>query len=109
MKTNIVHLSPFSLKEKIVNAAVQVIDVREQYEYELGALPSLHLPMAEVSGKIEELEQFAAICVVCKSGKRALAVADLLVSKGVDCQIFVLEGGLEKYKEEVAPELILSI
>ncbi|MCC5923217.1 MAG: rhodanese-like domain-containing protein [Crocinitomicaceae bacterium] len=109
MKTNIVHLSPYTLKAKIANSEIQVVDVREHYEYELGAIPSLHLPMAEVSGRIAELEQFSAICLVCKSGKRALAVADLLVSEGVDCQILVLEGGLEKYKEEIAPELILSI
>lgn len=109
MKANIIHISPYSLKGKIGKSELQVLDVREQYEFDYGGIPAIHIPMAEISSRINKIQHFPAICVVCKTGKRALAVADLLESTGLKSQIFVLDGGLEKYKEEVDDKLSLSL
>lgn len=83
----------------------QIIDVREAYETESGNLGGLHLPLAEVAERRDEIRRDIPAVLCCRSGKRAAAAAHFLETEyGID-NLYCLEGGIEAYAEEVDSEL----
>lgn len=90
-------ISASEFKSYLVDINFQIIDVREPYEINLSSMKSLNIPMAEVINRISEIDKEKVICVVCKTGKRASAVANLLETEFNFKDILVLEGGLTEY------------
>jgi rhodanese-related sulfurtransferase len=90
-------ISASEFKSYLVDSNFQIIDVREPYEINLSSMKSLNIPMAEVINRISEIDKEKVICVVCKTGKRASAVANLLETEFNFKDILVLEGGLTEY------------
>lgn len=78
--------------------AVILLDIREEYEYEDDHLDSLHIPMAEVRSRIDELKPYQEIIICCKSGQRAQAMAHTLNCQLENKVISFLEGGLTAYR-----------
>ena len=81
-----------------------LLDIREEYEYEDDHLESLHIPMAEVRSRINELEDHKNIVVCCKSGNRAQAIAYMLSKNLNNKDISYLKGGLIAYREVYAQD-----
>ena len=75
-----------------------LLDIREEYEYEDDHLESLHIPMADVKGRISELEPYSEIIVCCNSGNRAKPMTLLLMKTFADKNITYLEGGMKAYR-----------
>jgi len=62
-----------------------VLDVRENDEWAEGHVPQAHhIPMNQVSEQLDKLDDGARIFVICRSGKRSMAVADYLAEAGFD-------------------------
>jgi len=62
-----------------------VIDVREPDEYLAAHIPGVVLmPQATVPARLSDLPRSAPVYVVCASGNRSLAVAELLGRAGFD-------------------------
>ncbi len=77
-----------------------VIDIREPYEYQFCNIGSLHIPMADLASQIDKLPEKSTKVLMCKSGKRAEALGNLItVEFGID--VLILEGGITAWKEEV--------
>jgi rhodanese-related sulfurtransferase len=69
-----------------------VLDVREPVEWAYGHVAgSVHIPMAEVPTRLEEVPE-GQVLVVCKVGARSARVAGYLVQQGRDA--VNLDGGL---------------
>ena len=69
-----------------------VLDVREPVEWAYGHVAgSVHIPMAEVPTRLEEVPD-GQVLVVCKVGARSARVAGYLVQQGREA--FNLDGGL---------------
>lgn len=81
--------------------SLQLLDVREAYEFDICSIGGIKIPMDEVSNRISELNPKGLICVMCKTGKRAAAVANLLETDFGFTQVYVLEGGIMGYAEQV--------
>jgi adenylyltransferase/sulfurtransferase len=82
-----------------VAAGFTVIDVRDARERlaEPVPVPNLHLPMSKLLGEAVNLELDGRYLLVCVSGKRSAAAADLLHSQGLrGCRS--LQGGLKGLK-----------
>ncbi len=63
-----------------------VLDVREQREWDDGHVPgALHVPMADLPSRIDELPD-AAILVVCRSGARSARVVAWLEHTGFEAR-----------------------
>lgn len=63
-----------------------VLDVREQDEWDDGHIPgALHIPMADLPTRIDELPD-AALLVVCRSGARSARVVAWLEHSGVEAR-----------------------
>lgn len=69
---------PTELSESVI-----LLDVRENEEWQQGHAPgAVHIPMAEVPSRIEEIDANAELYVVCKAGGRSLRVVEYLAQIG---------------------------
>jgi rhodanese-related sulfurtransferase len=83
----------------------QIIDVREAYEVDSGNIGGLHIPMAEVTERREEIRRDVPVAVCCRSGKRAAAVVHFLETEYHFDNLYCLEGGIEAYAKETNAEI----
>ena len=79
-----------------------VIDVRETEEYTEGHVPGArNLPMGVLTSRLEELDRTAPVHVICASGNRSSAMADVLVAQGFDA--VNVKGGTKAWIESGRP------
>jgi rhodanese-related sulfurtransferase len=73
-----------------------VLDVRENDEWEAGRIAgALHVPMAELAARQDELPIDRPIVVVCRSGGRSAAVTEALLRAGYEAKN--LAGGMQAW------------
>jgi phage shock protein E len=80
-----------------------LVDVRTGEEYESGHLPgALHIPYDEMEERHTEIAQHQArpILLICRSGRRSVFAAEVLVEQGFQ-QLYNLEGGMLEWTGEV--------
>jgi rhodanese-related sulfurtransferase len=83
--------------------AVEIIDVREPWEVEICEMGGKHIPMHEIVEKTTLLQPENAYVIVCKTGRRAEAVANLLEAEFKFEQIYLLEGGITEWYAKQQP------
>ena len=90
------------LQRLIAEGNVQILDIREEIEHFISAIPgSLNIPMAGLSDRIEELDKTKEIIVIiCKVGKRSFTAYKLLRELGFT-NVAILEGGTTSYPYEL--------
>ena len=81
--------------------AIQLIDVREPHEWEIGRIEGARLiPLHRLGGAILELDAEAPVAVYCKGGTRsALAVRDL--QNAGFRRVWSVSGGILRWSREV--------
>jgi hydroxyacylglutathione hydrolase len=83
---------------------LQVLDVREQAEWETARIPgSLHLPYHDIRALPDGLDPNRPVAVICGSGQRAAVGASLLKRLGVEGAIHVVDGGVPRWEREGWP------
>ena len=83
---------------KLKKNKVQIIDIREKYEYENGHIQSIHIPMDQILESKEKISQDKKVVIYCQSGRRAAAVVYMLKKKFNFQNIYNLIGGYSAYK-----------
>ena len=78
-----------------------ILDIREQFEFDAVHLDCLHIPMAQVVERVEELKKYDKIIVMCQSGKRAEAVVNFLETELKITNLLVLEGGISEWANQI--------
>lgn len=82
-------------------ARIQVIDVREDHEWNHGAVAGvLHLPLDQLADRVGELHRDRPLLVHCKSGARSLKAVQWLRENGFPGARSV-QGGLQAWAREV--------
>ena len=78
-----------------------IIDVRESWEYEESNIGGLLIPLAELPGKLDELEDHKEqeIIVHCRSGARSATAKAFLESQGFT-QVRNLLGGILDWQRQ---------
>jgi rhodanese-related sulfurtransferase len=100
------NINATELKQKIdANENLFLLDIREDYERETAHIPSEHVPMGEVADKASTFPKEKEIIVICRSGRRAIPVADLLENEFAFPHVTILEGGLLGWKADIDPSL----
>lgn len=91
-------ISTQSLKSKIDNKEIVVIDVREKWEYEEENIGAMNIPLGDLPGKLTELDfcKNKEVIVHCKSGTRSNQAMKYLLKNGFK-NVWSLEGGIEAY------------
>jgi rhodanese-related sulfurtransferase len=77
-------------------ADAPLLDVRESDEWAAGHAPNAqHLPMSELTGRINELPDDDPLYVVCRSGGRSARVVAYLAGQGHPA--VNVEGGMQSW------------
>lgn len=85
---------------------LQIIDVRELNEYEIARIPdSLLIPLKEVVGRMEEIDQRRETVVHCKGGARSAKAIKALREAGFQGKLLNLKGGITAWSDEVDPSV----
>ena len=82
-----------------------ILDVREHYEFEICSIEALHIPMDQLFDRLDEIPTETMVAVMCRSGKRAEAVANILITEHDFKNIVVMEGGILEMIEKCATHL----
>ncbi len=82
-----------------------ILDVREHYEFEICSVEALHIPMDELFDRLNEIPTKTTVAVMCRSGKRAEAVANILITEYDFKNIVVMGGGILELIEKCATHL----
>ena len=78
-----------------------VLDVREARELDICQLAGvLHIPMAEIPTRVDDLPTSQPLVVLCHHGARSQMVVDFLRDTGFDNAVN-LEGGIEAWACEI--------
>lgn len=82
-------------------ADFQLIDVREEHEFEEANLNGTLIPMGEVMDRVNEIAKDKQVVVHCRSGKRSATVINALESQHGYTNLYNLKGGILAYIDEV--------
>ncbi|MDG1296883.1 MAG: rhodanese-like domain-containing protein [Saprospiraceae bacterium] len=94
-------ISVQGLKAKMDNKEDFVlIDVREKYEYEEFNIGGKLIPLGEIMGALEDLEEFKGkeIIIHCRSGKRSAMAQQLMLQAGFS-DVKNLAGGVLAWQD----------
>ena len=85
---------------------LQVIDVREQNEYDIARLPGTKLiPLGQVVQRMGEIDPARETVVHCKGGVRSANAIDALKRAGFEGRLINLKGGITAWSNEVDPSV----
>jgi rhodanese-related sulfurtransferase len=97
-------MKEISVKElkKLIDdkADFQLIDVREEHEFDEVNLNGKLIPMGEVMDRMEEISKTGQVVVHCRSGKRSATIINALEDHGFT-NLYNLKGGILAYIEEI--------
>jgi len=79
---------------KIMNDSdVQIIDVRESYEWAMGHIPTASLiSLQTIPANLDQLDKDKKIVVVCASGGRSMSASNFLAGQGYE--VYNMVGGM---------------
>jgi len=93
------------LKEKIDNGEdFQLIDVREDFEYETSNLGGLLIPLGGILIEADKVSKDKPVVVMCRSGKRSAAAIMQLEQLGYT-NLANLQGGILAWAEDIDPTI----
>ena len=99
-------LSARALAERLsAGETLDVIDVREPYEWEIARIPGARLiPLGALGQAIPALDRTREIVVYCHHGIRSARAAELLGAAGFQ-RVWNLAGGIERWSNDVDPRV----
>jgi adenylyltransferase/sulfurtransferase len=100
-------ISATELKQRLDKGDdIQIIDVRENNEVAIGVIPnSLHIPLAQVLNRMDEIDPTRDVVVHCKMGGRSARAIDALQRSGYSGKLLNLRGGIIAWSNEVDPSV----
>jgi len=84
---------------------VVLLDVREPWELQMANLEplgALHIPLAQLPRRMNEVDANADIVVFCHHGGRSARAAQFLAANGY-ARVHNLEGGIDGWSREIDP------
>ena len=83
---------------------VQILDVREQDEWDAGHIPgSVHVPYHDLDALPDGIDPARPVGVICASGQRAAVATSLLKRFGAQDALHVVDGGVPLWKRRGWP------
>ena len=93
------------LKEKMdAGEDFQLIDVREDFEYETSNIGGLLIPLGGILIEQDKIEKDKPVIIMCRSGKRSAAAIMQLEQLGYT-NLSNLQGGILAWAAEIDPTI----
>ncbi len=97
----VAEIDPAELARRQSEAPVLLLDVRTDEEWAIARLDgALHIPIAELESRLNELDRDAPLVVYCKMGGRGARAVRLLLDHGFT-RVANLRGGLDRWTSEI--------
>ena len=94
-------LTPKEFKDYLIDDEVTLVDVREQWEFDICQISgAILMPMGEIAMTYVNLNKDSKIALYCHSGIRSMRVADFLLSQGFQ-SLANLQGGIDAWTQEI--------
>ena len=94
------------LKEMMDNQEdFQLIDVREDFEYEMSNLGGTLIPLGGILIEADKIAKDKPVIVQCRSGKRSAAAIMQLEQQLGYTNLYNLQGGILAWAEEIDPAI----
>ena len=100
-------ITPAELKQRLDKGDdIQIVDVREDNEVAIGRIPnSIHIPLGQILGRMNEIDPNRETVVHCKMGGRSARAIDALKQSGFQGKLMNLKGGILRWSDEVDPSV----
>ena len=82
----------------------QLIDVREDFEYEVSNLGGELIPLSGIQIEADKIDKKKPVIVMCRSGRRSAAAIMQLEQQGFT-NLYNLNGGIVAWAEEFDPDM----
>jgi len=98
-------IAPAELARRLAEAPLRLLDVRTDEEWAIVHLDgALHIPIAELPQRVDELDPDVPLVVYCKMGGRGARATRVLLEQGFT-RVMNLSGGLDRWTAEVDPTI----
>ena len=98
-------ISVQELKDKLdAGEDFQLIDVREDFEYETSNIGGLLIPLGGILIETDKIAKDKPVVVMCRSGKRSAAAIMQLEQQGFT-NLSNLQGGMLAWAQEIDPTI----
>jgi adenylyltransferase/sulfurtransferase len=105
LKNGIPQITVKELKRRIdAGEDVQLIDVREPYEYQIAQIGGKLIPQNDVPRRLAEIDRDREVVVHCKSGGRSQRIAEFLKQSGYP-RVANVAGGILAWSDEIDPKV----
>jgi rhodanese-related sulfurtransferase len=96
-------ITPDEAKRRFDAGELQLIDVREQYEWDAGRIPGevRHIEIERLSSQAASIDRDRPVVFQCRLGARSLMAAQAFRRAGFDA--YSLAGGLQAWREAGLP------
>ncbi len=84
---------------------IQLIDVREQNEFDFANIDGELIPMSSFRDHIDQFSKEKKVVVHCRSGKRSADVIRFLEANHGYDNLYNLAGGILAWSDEIDPEV----
>jgi rhodanese-related sulfurtransferase len=99
---NEVDVTPDWVRERHNAGEVQLVDVREDYEYDAGRVPGArHVGLQDVAAQADTIERDKPVVFYCRVGSRSTMAAQAFRRAGYDA--YSMDGGLVAWAAEGLP------
>jgi sulfur-carrier protein adenylyltransferase/sulfurtransferase len=89
-------------------ADFQLIDVREEHEFDMANLNGELIPLGNLIGEVEKIRKDVTVIVHCRSGSRSAAAINELEKRFGYENLYNLKGGIMAYSKEIDSSIIVS-
>lgn len=94
------------LKQKLDNKEdIQLIDVREEYEYDIANIGGELIPLASILDNADRISKDRMVVIHCRSGARSAGAIMNLENRFGFTNLYNLKGGILAYAKEIDQSL----
>jgi rhodanese-related sulfurtransferase len=95
-------VAPGWVRERHEAGEIQLIDVREDYEYEAGRVPGArHIELQLVASEADSIDRDKPVVFYCRVGSRSAMAAGAFRQAGYEA--YSMDGGLVAWEEQGLP------
>lgn len=88
-------------KMKDENQDFQLIDVREEHEFEIAQIGGELIPMGDVMDNVGRIAKDKPVIIHCRSGARSAAIVQALETQHGFTNLYNLKGGILAWANEI--------
>jgi rhodanese-related sulfurtransferase len=95
-------LTPQQVQELLESGDVQLVDVREDYEWDAGRIDGArHIELEHLAGRAGEIDKDRKVIFQCRVGRRSAMATEAFAASGYDA--YNLAGGITAWVEAGLP------